>query len=320
MNLGAKSAILRAAQMGSHAYGEGLRATPEFQSAMSLTAALNDPEKPGAGLLLGGWSCAVFGTGPSARFVIAERHGLSWIPAGIYLPAGVVVAHLDERLPAAERVTWRGLEPSALVLSLYAKAIGEQPRIVIARAWEPGLAGWFDRSVVLAADEGAHVIIPNPLLDPAGQHRLELAAPDDAAWVRSLPADDLPGHVRTIAEWLVDQHNYYFAGQVDADSDAQLRLTALAHIGRTGGEDSLVAAVTAKMGELRTRLFGCPAYGTPQWQAHTELEMQLRGWECLLLGLLNGPTHSTLADMRYAALMATHPILPMPPATAAETS
>ncbi|EUA17581.1 hypothetical protein I553_10639 [Mycobacterium xenopi 4042] len=69
---------------------------------------------------------------------MAERHGLSWIPAGVYLPYGVTVAHLDERVSAEERVRWRGMEPSALVLSQYAQAVGERPRIVVAREYRTG--------------------------------------------------------------------------------------------------------------------------------------------------------------------------------------
>lgn len=323
LRLGAASAAFRAAQMGSNSYGEGLRATPEFGAAMSLVAALNDPQKPPLGLLLGGWSCAVFGAGDSMRFVVADRHGLSWIPAGVFLPAGVVVAHLDESVAAELRLSWRGLEPSALVLSQYARAVGEQPRIVVARAYHSGLDGWFDRGTTVVADEGTHVIIPNPLLDPTGRHRLLLASPADWEWVQSVPDSDLYAEVRQLASWLVDRHNEVFTenwhshlggdeGAQAAGPDARLRSAALAQTGR-GGEPAaaLAAAIKAKMVSIVPRLFGCPSYHEEpaKWRVHTELEMQLRGWEALLLGL-HPPTHTTLADMWYAAMMATQPIVP----------
>lgn len=323
LRLGATSAAFRAAQMGSNSYGEGHRATPEFGAAMSLVAALNDPDKPPHDLLLGGWSCAVFGAGDSVRFVVADRHGLSWIPAGVFMPAGVTVAHLDEAVPAELRLSWRGLEPSALVLSQYARAVGERPRIVVARAYDPGLDGWFDRGTTVVADEGQHVIIPNPLLDPAGRHRLLLASPGDWDWVQSVPDSDVYAEVRRLAAWVVDRHNEFFTeqwhsgvagaeGAQAAGPDARLRSAALAQIGR-GGEPAaaLAAAIKAKMVSIVPLLFGCPSYHEEpgRWRSHTELEMQLRGWETLLLGL-RPPTHATLADMWYAAMMATQPVVP----------
>lgn len=323
LRLGAASAAFRAAQMGSNSYGEGHRATPEFGAAMSLVAALNDPDKPPHDLLLGGWSCAVFGAGDSIRFVVADRHGLSWIPAGVFLPAGVTVAHLDAAVPAELRLSWRGLEPSALVLSQYARTLGEQPRIVVARAYDPGLDGWFDRGTTVVADEGQHVIIPNPLLDPAGRHRLLLASPRDWEWVQSVPDSDVYAEVRRLAAWVVDRHNEFFTeqwhsgiagaeGAQAAGPEARLRSAALAQIGR-GGEPAaaLAAAIKAKMVSIVPLLFGCPSYHEEpgRWRAHTELEMQLRGWETLLLGL-RPPNHATLADMWYAAMMATQPVVP----------
>lgn len=306
MNLGKKSAAAKAARMGSHSFGETVTNTAEYGAALALVAALNDPQRPGSGLLLGGWSCAVYGAGESAQFVIAERHGLSWIPAGVYLPAEVTVAHLDPRVPADERFTWRGMDPSALVLSRYAKAIGEQPRIVVARAWHSGMPGWFAKGVVLAADEADHVIVPNPLLDPSGRHRLEVAAPGEAQWVRSVPDDQLSNEIHSIAGWLVERHNQYFDDAVDAE----LRSTALAQFGRSGSAEPVAAEVFARMRDIAPRLIGCPEYGTKHWQLHTETEMQLRGWEVLLLGLRGVPSRTKLMDMRYAALMATQFVLP----------
>lgn len=316
MNLGGKNAALKAMQMGAHTVGEGLRSTPEFSAAMALVSALNDPERPAGSLILGGWSCAVFGAGASMRFVVAERHGLSWIPAGVYLPAGVTVAHLDERVPADVRHSWRGLDPSALVLAEYAKAIGEQPRIVVARAYHPGMPGWFGRGVVLAADEASRVIIPNPLHEPGGRHRLELAAPEHWRWVMSLPDAVLPEEVQAVAQWLVGEHDQMFAQWPDAAEDAKLRALALSQIGREGGAGDVKQLLAAKMGELATRLIGAPNYGTPQWGIHTGMEMALRGWEALLLSL-GSPSRTVMADIQYAVLMATQPILPPPIVVAA---
>ncbi|WP_369633166.1 hypothetical protein [Mycobacteroides abscessus] len=316
MNLGGKNAALKAMQMGAHTVGEGLRSTPEFSAAMALVSALNDPERPAGSLILGGWSCAVFGAGASMRFVVAERHGLSWIPAGVYLPAGVTVAHLDERVPADVRHSWRGLDPSALVLAEYAKAIGEQPRIVVARAYHPGMPGWFGRDVVLAADEASRVIIPNPLHEPGGRHRLELAAPEHWRWVMSLPDAVLPEEVQAVAQWLVGEHDQMFAQWPDAAEDAKLRALALSQIGREGGAGDVKQLLAAKMGELATRLIGAPNYGTPQWGVHTGMEMALRGWEALLLSL-GSPSRTVMADIQYAVLMATQPILPPPIVVAA---
>lgn len=316
MNLGAKNAALKAVQMGAHSVGEGLRSTPEFSAAMALVAALNDPERPAGSLILGGWSCAVFGAGASMRFVVAERHGLSWIPAGVYLPAGVTVAHLDERVPADLRHSWRGLEPSALVLAEYAKAIGEQPRIVVARAYHPGMPGWFGRGVVLAADEASRVIIPNPLHEPGGRHRLELAAPEHWRWVMSLPDEVLAEEIQAVAQWLAAEHDQMFAQWPDAAADAKLRALALSQIGREGGAGDVKQLLAAKMGELATRLIGAPSFGTPQWGVHTGMEMALRGWEGLLLSL-GRPSRTVMADVQYAVLMATQPILPPPIVVAA---
>ncbi|WP_236724543.1 hypothetical protein [Mycobacterium avium] len=304
---------MRAINMGSHTVGESLRSTPEFGAAMALVAALNDPQRPGAIVLLGGWSCAVFGSGVSARFVVAERHGLSWIPAGVYMPGGVTVAHLDERVPAETRLSWRGMEPSALVLSRYAEAVGERPRIVVAREYCAALDGWFDRRTVLVADKGERVIIPNPVTDPvAGHHRLALASPADWAHVQSLADNEVQVGIRWAAEELVKRHNEFFADE----ADARLRLTALSHIGRwdSGGPPDVRSAVGGKMREILPRLVGCPEFGREQhnlWVAHQELEMQLRGWETLWLAF-HEPTRTTLADVMYAYRMATEPILPIP--------
>ncbi|MFW0153842.1 hypothetical protein ACNUDN_29175 [Mycobacterium sp. smrl_JER01] len=60
-------------------------------------------------------------------------------------------------------------------MAAYAKAIGEQPRIVVARAWL-GLDGLFTRPTVVVADEQTSVA-PNPVLDQAGRHRLAVASP-----------------------------------------------------------------------------------------------------------------------------------------------
>lgn len=317
MNLGGKNAALKAVQMGAHTVGEGLRSTPEFSAAMALVAALNAPRPV---VVLGGWSCAVFGAGASTRFVVAERHGLSWIPAGVFLPAGVKVAHLDERVPADVRYSWRGLDPSVLVLAEYAKAIGEQPRIVVARAYHPGMPGWFGRGVVLAADESSHVIINNPLDEMGGpngcRHRLEVADPESWKFVMSTTDKKVAEEIREVAEWLVGWHNRMFEQWPEADADAKLRAAALAQIGREGGIDEIKALLAAKMTDLASRLIGTPNYGTPQWNIHTGKEMALRGWEALLLGL-GKPTHALLADMQYAVLMATQPILPMPVEAAA---
>ncbi|BEL42019.1 hypothetical protein Isolate57596_53890 (plasmid) [Mycobacteroides abscessus subsp. abscessus] len=311
MNMGAKTAAMKAFQVGHQATGEGLRATPEFSAAMALVSALNDPERPAGSLITGGWSVAVFNSGSSVRFVAAERHGLSWIPAGVYLPAGVSIAHLDTRVPADIRASWRGMEPSALVLAEYARAIGEQPSIVVARAYHSGLPGWFDRQVVVVADETDHVIIPNPLHEPKGRHRLELAAPEHWQWVMSVPEEHIEAEVREVAAWLVEQHDHMFANWPDNDEMAKLRAVALAQVGREGGSTDVAKLLAGRMGELASRLMGTPLYGTPQWTTHTYSEMLLRGWETLLLGL-GASSRTVLADMQYAALMATQTVLPPP--------
>lgn len=309
MNMGAKTAAMKAFQLGQQATGEGLRATPEFSAAMALVSALNDPERPAGSLITGGWSVAVFNSGSSVRFVAAERHGLSWIPAGVYLPAGVSIAHLDTRVPADIRASWRGMEPSALVLAEYARAIGEQPSIVVARAYDSGLPGRFDRQVVVVADETDHVIIPNPLHEPKGRHRLELAAPEHWQWVMSVPEEHIEAEVREVAALVVEQHDHMFEQWPGNDEMAKLRAVALAQVGREGGSTDVAKLLKGRMGELASRLMGTPLYGTPQWTTHTYSEMLLRGWETLLLGLRT-PSRTVLADMQYAALMATQTVLP----------
>lgn len=310
MGMGAKTTAMKAFQLGQQATGEGLRGTPEFSAAMALVSALNDPERPAGSLITGGWSVAVFGAGSNAvRFVAAERHGLSWIPAGVYLPAGVSIAHLDTRVPADVRYSWRGMEPSALVLAEYARAIGEQPSIVVARAYHSGLPGWFDRQVVVVADESDHVIIPNPLHEPKGRHRLEIAAPEHWQWVMSVPEEHIEAEVRKVAGWIVEQHDHMFEQWPGNDEMAKLRAAALAQVGREGGSTEVAKLLAGRMGELASRLMGTPLVGTPQWTTHTYSEMQLRGWETLLLGL-GASSRTVLADMQYAALMATHPVLP----------
>jgi hypothetical protein len=129
--------------------------------------------------------------------------------------------------------------------------------------------------------------------------------------------------MRRAAEALVKSHNEFFTDQWwstagafpgPAGADARLRLTALSHIGNSGsgGPQDLRLAIAGRMREIVPRLVGCPEFGGEQhkhWLTHTELEMQLRGWETLLLAL-NEPTRSTLADVMYAYRMATEPILP----------
>ncbi|MEY8018914.1 hypothetical protein [Mycobacterium servetii] len=46
------------------------------------------------------------------------------------------------------------------------------------------------------------------------------------------------------------------------------------------------------------------------------MEMALRGWEALLLSL-GSPSRTVMADIQYAVLMATQPILPPPIVVAA---
>ncbi len=316
MNFGAKSAALRTLQLGSQATGEGLRSTPEFMEAMSRVAALNDPKRPGTELMPGGWSCAVYGSGMSTQLVIAERHGFSWIPSGVYLPPDVTVAHLDERVPADIRVRWRGMEPSALVLSQYAKAIGEQPRIVVARDYHAGLPGWFGRGVVLAALETVWEIVPNPLHSHAEgrRHRLEVAAPEHWRWVTSLPDREVSGEIRSLAQWVVGHHNSQLTELPSAAADAELRTMVLEQIGRPGAAE-MVNVVLAKMRDLATRTIGTPDYNSLHWRAHTMTEMALRGWEALYFAL-GPPSRSVFADMQYAALMAVLPVLPPEAATA----
>lgn len=284
------------AQMGSTTVGAGLATTPEFTAATALTAALNDPA-----FGVGEWACAVFQTvGEKPRFVIAGREGLSWIPAGLFLPDGVVLAHLDPRIDWSVRKLWRGLRPPARVLSNYARITGEEPHIVVARHYL-GLDGLFSPRTVVVADDKT-IIDPNPLHNPAGRHRLEIASPD--GWwpqVQTIPETDIGARISGVASWVADTHDQAFG--IDP-----LRAAAVAQIGRAGG-DHVWHEVEQRMHLIRAEIMTAPV-DAPEPLADgwndglVAAEQLLRGWETLWLSK-RAPGRETLADMTYAAVAAT---------------
>jgi hypothetical protein len=296
MNLGAGNAVLRAVKMGSHTTGVGLSGTPEFAAALALVAALNDPT---FGVVCE-WACAVFQReGGEPRFVVASREGLSWIPSGLYMPDGVVVATLDDNIDWSTRKMWRGLKPPARVLFNYARAIGEDPTLVVARHYL-GLDGLFSKRTVVVADDGV-VADQNPLRDPAGHHRLEVASPDH--WwprVQNVPDDEIAHWIRTVAETAADAHDQAFGPD-------PLRATAVEHIGRAGSNE-IRDAVAERMhyvrGEIMTAPIAAPEPLVDGWNdGLVGGEMLLRGYETLWLAL-HDPTREALADMIYAAIAA----------------
>lgn len=311
LNLGAKSALLRAAQMGAHAIGEGLQATPEYQSAIALVAALHDPD---IGVVCE-WACAVFKQRgeESARFVLASREGLSWTPPGVYMPEGVKLAALDDAVPWSVRRQWRGIKPPARVLAHYAKAIGEEPIIVVARRWL-GLHSLFSKRTVVVADEQSSIVAPNPLRNPVGRHRLLLASPGGWAQVQAVPDSAVLARIVDLAAYVGQVHDQAYGAQdiIGADgqvvaADPELRCNAVEQIGQPGGED-VWSAVAQNMhyvrGAIMTAPITVPEPLTPDWNADlTDAERMLRGWEVLWLAQ-RPPTRDTLADMTYAAVAA----------------
>lgn len=311
MNLGGKSALMRAVKMGSTAVGEGLRATPEYQAALALVAALHDPE---IGVVCE-WACAVFKQHgeETPRFVLASREGLSWTPPGVYMPDGVKLAALDDAVPWSVRRLWRGIRPPARVLANYAKAIGEEPIIVVARRWL-GLDSLFSRRTVVVADEQASVVAPNPVRNPAGRHRLFLASPGGWAHVQAVPDGQVLSRMVDLAAYVGQVHDQTYGlqdiigadGQVIA-GDPELRCKAVERIGQLGGDD-VWSAVAQNMhyvrGAIMTAPITVPEPLTPDWNVDlTDAERMLRGWEVLWLAQ-RPPTRDTLADMTYAAVAA----------------
>lgn len=307
MGLGGQNVAAKLAKMGTTAVGEGLRTSDEFNAAVVLVAALNDPA---VGVVCE-WACAMFQQPgeTAARFVVASREGLSWIPPGVYMPDGVTVASLDESVPYATRQLWRGMKPPARVLAAYAKAIEEQPRIVVARKWL-GLQGLFGRGTVLAADDET-VVSPNPVLNPDGRHRLELASPDRWwAQVQAIPEADIATRIRDLADHVAQAHDAAF-GVHDADSQnfggRALRVAAVEQIGRPGGE-AVWHAVEQQMHWTRAQIMTAPiAAPEPLHEGWNNdliaAEQMLRGWEVLWLAQ-RAATRATLADMTYAAAAA----------------
>lgn len=291
-NVGAKLA-----RMGSSTVGAGLSVTPEFTAATALTGALNDP----AFGVISEWACAVFqNPGEMPRFVIASREGLSWIPSGLFMPDGVIVAHLDDTVDWSVRKQWRGLRPPARVLSNYARIIGEEPRIVVARHYL-GLDGLFSERTVVVADDKT-VIDPNPLRNPAGRHRLELASPE--GWwpqVQTIPEAEIAERIRGVASWVSDTHDKAFGAD-------PLRAAAVEQIGRSGG-DHMWHEVEQRMHYVRSEIMTAPV-DAPEplsdgWNdGLVAAEQMLRGWEALWLGQ-RAASRETLADMTYAAVAAT---------------
>lgn len=311
LNLGAKSALLRAVRMGAMAAGEGVQATAEYQSAIALVAALHDPE---IGVVCE-WACGVFKRRDEpARFVLASREGLSWTPPGVYLPDGVQLAALDSAVPWETRRLWRGIKPPARVLAHYAKAIGEPPTLVVARQWL-GLHSLFSKRTVVVADPQVSIVPPNPLMNPAGRHRLLLASPERWASVQAVADGDVLARMRRLAEYVGMEHDVkgFAVGAVPAGDGPwtagtpDLRLRAVEQIGQPGG-DEVWAAVATQMHLARMDLMTQPVTEpTPLvdgWNAGlVAQERALRGWETLWLAQ-RPPTRETLADMTYAALAA----------------
>ncbi|MBU8834479.1 hypothetical protein KL858_34255 [Mycolicibacterium goodii] len=331
LGLGKHSPAVKAAERGSHAYGEGLAASRDFNTAITLVAALHDPAIAAlSGGEVGEWACAVFKRPDedAARFVLASREGLSWTPPGVYLPAGVIVAALDPAVPYGTRKLWRGLRPPARVLAEYAKAeeIDEQPQIVVARHWL-GLDVLFPKPTVLAADDQTTAVTPNPVLDPterarlAGRHRLEVASPEYWAQVCAIPESDIAAQIHTVAENVVHDHDAAVTpallaalGQVFGDvppAPPGLRPHVLAQIGQPGGE-AVWQAVWQQMMSWRiaisTSAFTAPndvsdTYddGSPWNTALVAADQILRGWETLWLAQ-RPASREVLADMTYAAI------------------
>lgn len=310
LGLGKLSAAMKSA---NHvARGEGLRATPEFQAAIALVAALHDPTLG----VLSEWACAVFKMpGEStARFVLASREGLSWTPAGVYMPDGVTLAvHDGDAVPWEVRKLWRGLRPPAHVLAHYAKAIGETPRIVVARQWT-GLAALFGRDTVIAADDHPTIMDEsNPLRNPAGRHRLAVAAPHAWAWVQAVPDGEVLGRMSAVAAHVAAVHDQTYspidiiAADGPIPGDPALRGNAVGQIGREGGA-AVRSAVEQQMAYLRMEIMTAPlTVPNPLvdgWNdGLTDAERCLRGWEVLWLAQ-RPATRENLADMTYAALAA----------------
>lgn len=310
LGLGKLSAAMKSATHVAH--GEGLRSSPEFQAALALVAALHDPTLG----VLSEWACAVFKMpGEStARFVLASREGLSWTPDGVYMPDGVTLAvHDGDAVPWEVRKLWRGLRPPAHVLAHYAKAIGETPRIVVARQWT-GLAALFGRDTVIAADDHPTIMDEsNPLRNPAGRHRLAVAAPHAWAWVQAVPDGEVLGRMRAVAAHVAAVHDQTYspidiiAAEGPIPGDPALRGNAVGQIGRDGSA-AVRSAVEQQMTYLRMQIMTAPlTIPNPLvdgWNdGLTDAERCLRGWEVLWLAQ-RPATRENLADMTYAALAA----------------
>lgn len=311
LGLGRLSAALKAA---NHvAYGEGVGATPEFSAARALVTALHDPTLGGG---LNEWACAVFPAAAGenmARFVLASREGMSWIPAGVFMPGGVTLAVLDPAVPYEVRKLWRGLRPPAHVLAHYGKVIGETPQIVVAKQWT-GLAALFGPDTVIVAEDHPTIMDPNPLRNPAGRHRLAVAGGYAWDWVQVVPEDELLGRMSAVAGHVAAVHDPTYevvaiqgAGGQEIPADTALRRNAVGQIGRDGGS-AVWAAVEEQMLYARMQIMISPLTAPEPlfegWNDKlTELERGLRGWEVLWLAQ-RPATREVLADMTYAALAA----------------
>lgn len=320
LGLGKLSSAVKTANHVTH--GEGLRPSLEFNTAVTLVAALHDPAIAAlSGGEVGEWACAVFKRADEpARFVVASREGLSWTPPGVYMPAGVTVAALDPAVRYGTRKLWRGLRPPARVLAEYAKAIGEQPRIVVARHWS-GLDALFPKPTVVAADDQVTVSPPNLVLDPACRHRLEVASPT-YFWTQvcAIPESDIAAQIRVVAEGVVEAHDTAVTPAVLAELSRvlggaptvppDLRSRVLAQIGQPGGE-AVWQAVWDQMMAWRLAIMTAPvtapnvlAAGEESAPWNTALvvaDQVLRGWETLWLAQ-RPASREVLADMTYAAI------------------
>lgn len=97
----------------------------------------------------------------------------------------------------------------------------------MARRWI-GLDGLFSPRTVVVADDRTPPVEPNPLLNPAGRHRLELASPE--IWwplIQKVPDSEVAQQIVSVATHVAQSHDAAFG--VDP-----LRHAAEESIGRAG--------------------------------------------------------------------------------------
>ncbi len=295
--------MARLVKMGAQAVGEGaISATPEYAAAVALAAALHDP----AFWTPMTWAVGLFQRpGEMPRFVIAGQEGASWTPPGLYLPDGVVAAHHDPSIDADVRAMWRGLPP-AMVLAGWARINAEVPAVVVVREHEAVLHALFPRETVLVACSGVTPPDPNPLMNRAGRHRLQVSSPD--AWwpeVVATPADQFGVAIRQVVAAVVEGHD------AAGTPNALLRAAVVEQLRRgTRPTPELLAALRDEVGEARIQMIWArgPAAPTPPlqpgWNAGlVRAEQAIRMWECLTIAL-GEPTAERLADVTHAGAAA----------------